>query len=111
MGSPRSGDHPRADIVELNHRLLVYGHHTNLDEGHSLRLEDAYAIADGEIAIEVGGSFTLQGRGSNQGVFSAEIVYGAYPNLQLSLGTTLATDPRDIDNRPKSGDLQTKCAL
>src|SRR5260370_722603 len=30
----------------------------------------------------------------------------AYPNLQLSVGTTLATDPRDIDDRPKSGDLQ-----
>jgi hypothetical protein len=35
-------------------------------------LEDAYAIADGEIAIEVGGGFTLQRRGSNQGVFPAE---------------------------------------
>ena len=31
---------------------------------------------------------------------------GCYPNLQLSIGTTLATDPRDIDNRLKSGDLQ-----
>jgi len=28
-------------------------------------LEDAYAIADGEIAIEVGGGFTLQRCGSN----------------------------------------------
>jgi hypothetical protein len=35
-------------------------------------LEDAYAIADGEIAIEVGGGFTLQ-----QGVFPADILYGA----------------------------------
>ena len=33
-------------------------------------------------------------------------LYGAYPNLQLSVGTTLATDPRGIDNRLKSGDLQ-----
>ena len=55
--------------------------HTNLDEGRPLRLEDAYAIADGEIAIEVGGGFTLQRRGSNHGVFPAEILYGAYPNL------------------------------
>src|SRR5260370_23600440 len=30
----------------------------------------------------------------------------AYPDLQVSVGTTLATDPRDIDDRPKSGDLQ-----
>jgi outer membrane putative beta-barrel porin/alpha-amylase len=80
--------------------------HTNLDEGRPLRLEDAYAIADGEIAIEIGGGFTLPRRGSNQGVLPAEILYGAYPNLQLSVGTTLATDPRDIDDRPKSGDLQ-----
>jgi hypothetical protein len=80
--------------------------HTNLDEGRPLRLEDAYAIADGEIATEVGGGFTLQRRGSKQGVFPAEILYGAYPNLQVGVGTTLATDPRNIDDRPKSGDLQ-----
>ena len=42
----------------------------------------------------------------HQGVFPAEMLYGAYPHLQLSVGTTLATDPRDIDNRPQSGDLQ-----
>lgn len=80
--------------------------HTNLDEGRPLRLEDAYTIADGEIAIEAGGGFTLQRRGSNRGVFPAEILYGAYPNLQVGVGTTLSTDPRDVDDRPKSGDLQ-----
>jgi hypothetical protein len=80
--------------------------HTNLDEGRPLHLEDAYAIAEGEIALEVGGGFTLPRRGSNQGLFPAEILYGAYPNLQLSVGTTLTTDPRDIGDRPKSGDLQ-----
>jgi hypothetical protein len=80
--------------------------HTNLDENRPLRLEDAYAIADGEIAIEAGGGFTLQRRGSNRGLFPAEILYGAYPNLQLGVGTSLSTDPRDIEDRPKSGDLQ-----
>jgi hypothetical protein len=80
--------------------------HTNLDEGRPLRLEDAYAIADGEIALEAGGGFTLRRRGPNRGVFPAEILYGAYPNLQVGLGTTLSTDPRDIEDRPKSGDLQ-----
>jgi Putative MetA-pathway of phenol degradation len=80
--------------------------HTNLDEGRPLRLEDAYAIAEGEIALEVGGGFTLQRRGSNRGVFPAEVLYGAYPNLQLGVGTTLSTDRRDIDDRSKSGDLQ-----
>ena len=80
--------------------------HTNLDEGRPLRIEDAYAIADGEIALEVGGGFTLQRRGANRGVFPAEILYGAYPNLQLSVGTSLSTDPGSIDDRPKSGDLK-----
>jgi hypothetical protein len=80
--------------------------HTNLDEGRPLRLEDAYAIAEDEIALEVGGGFTLQRRGSNRGVFPAEVLYGAYPNLQVALGTTLSTAPRDIDDRPKAGDLQ-----
>jgi len=80
--------------------------HTNLDEGRPLRLEDAYALAEGEIALEAGGGFTLQRRGSNRGVLAAEVLYGAYPNLQVGVGTSLATDPRDIDDRPKSGDLQ-----
>lgn len=80
--------------------------HANLDEGRPLRLEDAYAIADGEIALEIGGGFTLPRRGSNQGVFPAELLFGALPNLQLSVGTTLATDPWGIDDRPRSGDIQ-----
>ncbi len=80
--------------------------HTNLDEGHPLRLEDAYAIADGEIALEAGGGFTLQRRGSNRGIFPAEVLYGAFPNLQVAVGTTLSNDPRGIEDRPKSGDLQ-----
>jgi hypothetical protein len=80
--------------------------HTNLDEGRPLRLEDAYALAEGEIALEAGGGFTLQRRGANRGVFPAEVLYGAYPNLQVGVGTTLSTDPRDINDRPKSGDLQ-----
>jgi len=39
-------------------------------------------------------------------LFPAEILFAAYPNLQLSVGTTLATDRRGIGNRPKCGDLQ-----
>jgi hypothetical protein len=79
--------------------------HGNLDENRPLRLEDAYPIANGEIAIEAGGGFTLQRRGANRGFFPIEILYGALPNLQLGLGTVLSTDPREIDDRPKSGDL------
>jgi len=79
--------------------------HGNLDENRPLRVEDAYPIATGEIAFEAGGGFTLQRRGANRGFFPLEILYGALPNLQLGIGTVLSTDPRDIDDPPKSGDL------
>jgi Putative MetA-pathway of phenol degradation len=80
--------------------------HKNLDEGRPLRLDDAYAIASGELAVEVGAGFALERRGPDRGVFPLEVLYGAYPNLQLGLGTTLLTDPRDIDEQTKSGDLR-----
>ncbi|HEV8616111.1 MAG TPA: transporter [Methylomirabilota bacterium] len=80
--------------------------HKNLDENRPLRLEDAYSIASGEWALEAGAGFTLQRRSANRGVFPLEILYGAAPNLQLGLGTSLSTDPRAIDGQTKSGDLQ-----
>jgi hypothetical protein len=80
--------------------------HKNLDAGRPARVEDAYAIADGEIALEVAAGFTLERKGSDRGVFPVEALYGAYPNLQLAVGTTLSTSPREIDGRPRSGDLQ-----
>jgi hypothetical protein len=80
--------------------------HTNLDEGRPLRLEDAYAIAHREIAVEAGAGLTLQRRGPNRGLFPLEFLYGALPNLQLGIGTLLSTDPRAINDPPKSGDLR-----
>ena len=80
--------------------------HKNLDEGRPVRLEDAYTIADGEIAIEAGAGLSLLKRGPNRGVFPIEVLYGAIPNLQVGLGSTLFTDPHDTDERPKSGDLR-----
>ena len=79
--------------------------HKNLDEGRPLRLEDAYPIAHGELAIEAGAGFTLQRRGADRGFFPVELLYGPLPNLQVGVGTTLSTDPHEIDDRPKSGDL------
>ncbi len=79
--------------------------HKNLDEGRPLRLDDAYAISTGEIAIEAGAGFRLVRRGADQGVFPVELLYGALPNLQLGVGSTLFTDPHEVDDRPKSGDL------
>jgi hypothetical protein len=79
--------------------------HKNLDEGRPLRLEDAYAISTGEIAVEAGAGFTLQRRGSDRGFFPVELVWGALPNFQIGVGAVLSTDPHEIDERPKSGDL------
>jgi Putative MetA-pathway of phenol degradation len=80
--------------------------HKNLDENRPLRLEDAYAIASGELAVEAGAGFTLERRGPDRGFFPVEVLYSAYPNLQLGLGMTLSTDPHEIDEQTKSGDLQ-----
>jgi Putative MetA-pathway of phenol degradation len=80
--------------------------HGNLDEGRPLRLEDAYPIGHGEVAIEAGAGFTLQRRGADRGLFPIELLDGALPNLQVGIGTALSTDPREIDDRPKSGDLR-----
>jgi hypothetical protein len=80
--------------------------HGNLDEGRPLRLEDAYAISTGEIALETGAGFSLLRRGPDRGFFPIEVLWGALPNLQISLGTTLSTDPHEIDEPVKSGDLR-----
>ena len=80
--------------------------HKNLDEGRPLRLEDAYPIANGELAIEAGAGFTLQRRGADRGLFPVELLYGPLPNLQVGIGSVLSTDPHDIEDRPKSGDLR-----
>jgi hypothetical protein len=80
--------------------------HKNLDEGRPLRLEDAYAISTGEIALEAGAGFTLRRRGTDRGFFPVELLYGALPNFQIGVGTTISTDPREIDEATKSGDLR-----
>jgi hypothetical protein len=79
--------------------------HKNLDENRPIRLEDAYPISSGEIAVEAGGGFKLVRRGADHGFFPVELLYGALPNLQIGVGSVLLTDPREIDDRPKSGDL------
>lgn len=79
--------------------------HKNLDEGRPLRLEDAYTISHGEVAIEVGASGIFARRGPNRAVAPIELLYGALPNFHVSVGTQLSTDPHAIDEQTKSGDL------
>ena len=81
--------------------------HNNLDESRPLRLEDAYPIAYGELSVETGARFSLNRQNPDRVAFPMELLYGAYWNLQLGLGSTLATEPRTIDEAEKSGDLRT----
>jgi Putative MetA-pathway of phenol degradation len=80
--------------------------HKNLDEGRPLRLDDAYAISTGEVETEAGAVVRVPRRGAARGAFPIEILYGALPNFQVGIGTTLATDPRTVDEPGKSGDLE-----
>jgi len=80
--------------------------HSNLDEDRPLRVEDPYPIATGELAVEAGAGLRVPRRGDTQGLFPIELLYGALPNLQLSLGTTAFTDPQKVDEPIKSGDFR-----
>jgi hypothetical protein len=81
--------------------------HNNLDEGRPLRMEDAYPIAYGELSVETGVGVQKNRREPDRALFPLEVLYGAYWNLHVGLGTTLGTDPRTIDDPHKSGNLRT----
>jgi hypothetical protein len=81
--------------------------HNNLDEGRPLRLEDAYPIAYGELSAETGARVSLNRQSPDRVAFPVELLYGAYRNLHIGIGSTLATEPRRIDEAEKSGDLCT----
>jgi hypothetical protein len=86
---------------------VAYGlDHKNLDEGRPIRVEDSYAIAHGEIAVEGGLGYNKENQGSDRGVFPLQILYGAFPNSHLEIGTTLQTNPRGLTGNAKSGDLE-----
>jgi hypothetical protein len=80
--------------------------HKNLEAGRPTRLDDAYVIPAGELALELGAGVVMPRRGPDRGAFPLELAYGAWPNLQLGLGTTLSTDPRTLDELSKSGDVR-----
>jgi opacity protein-like surface antigen len=79
--------------------------HKNLDEGRPVRLQDAYPVAQGELALESGVGYIFKRKAKDHGFLDLDIVYGAFANMQLELGTTLFTNPREIDEAEKSGDL------
>lgn len=94
-----------ACLVSLAPRVRAIDH-SNLDEGRPLRIEDAYPIAQGEWAVEAGVGLTVPRTGSTRGLLPVEVLYGALRNFHLGLGSTLSTDPHQIDGQTKSGDLR-----
>lgn len=80
--------------------------HKNLDEGRPLRMEDPYAIAHGEIALEGGVGYNNENEGSDRAVVPIQVLYGAFPNSHLELGTVFQTSPSAVTGYAKSGDLE-----
>ncbi|MBI2486223.1 MAG: hypothetical protein HYW01_04540 [Deltaproteobacteria bacterium] len=74
--------------------------HSNLDEGRPLRVEDAYSIADGELALEAGLGFSIERRAEDRFFSPFEILYGAYPNLQLKGLITKSLDRLRVHANP-----------
>lgn len=80
--------------------------HNNLDEGHPLRVEDAYPLAYGELSTEVGVQAHHPRHGTDRVSFPLELLYGAYWNLHVGIGTTLSTQPHSMNEGEKSGDVR-----
>ncbi len=79
--------------------------HDNLDKNRPLRIEDAYPIAKGEIALEGGTQFSDRRQGRTRVAFQPQILFGAFYNTQLEIGGDLFTEPTAIGGAEKSGDL------
>jgi len=80
--------------------------HDNLDKNRPLRIEDAYPIAQGEIALEGGGRFVDGYQGKTRFAFQPQILVGAFSNTQLELGGDLFTEPTTVEGAEQSGDLR-----
>lgn len=80
--------------------------HSNLDEFRPLRVEDPYPIAHGEFALEAGLGGTFERKAVNRGLARVELLYGALPNLQLEVGSSFSSDPNDVGEPERSGDVR-----
>jgi hypothetical protein len=80
------------------------GQERQLNQGHPVRLDDAFPLVEGGATVLAAGTFRLQGQGSNRGVFPLDAQYVILPDLQISIGTVLTTEPHDTSD-PSSGDL------
>jgi hypothetical protein len=75
-----------------------------LNQGHPVRLDDAYPIAPGDATLLLGGGIRTQAQSANRGVFPIDAQYAILPDTQLSVGSVLTTTPHETSS-PGSGDL------
>jgi len=79
--------------------------HDNLDPNRPIGMEDAYAIAHGEIGVEGGVRFNDRREGRTRLIFQPQIIYGAFANTQIEIQGDLFTEPNTLVGANKSGDL------
>lgn len=79
--------------------------HDNLDPNRPIGLEDAYAIAKGEIGLESGVRFNDRRAGRTRVTFQPQLIYGAFDNTQIEVQGDFFSDPRSVVGVNKSGDL------
>lgn len=91
-------------VIGLNVSTTHAIDHSNLDEGRPLRVEDPYPIAQGELALEAGLGFSIERRGDDRFFSPFEILYGAYPNLQVGIGTSFSSE--SDNEQAKFGDIE-----
>ena len=79
--------------------------HDNLDPNRPIGMEDAYAIAQGEIGVEGGVRINDRREGRTRVTFQPQIIYGAFANTQIEIQGDLMTEPNTVVGANKSGDL------
>ncbi len=79
--------------------------HDNLDPNRPIQMEDAYAVAQGEIGLESGVRVNDRREGKTRVTYQPQIIYGAFANTQIEIQGDVYTDPHTLVGANKSGDL------
>lgn len=94
-----------AVLTALSSDAVLALDHDNLDPNRPIGMEDAYAIAQGEIGVEGGVRFNDRREGRTRVTFQPQIIYGAFANTQIEIQGDMMTEPTTIVGANKSGDL------
>ncbi|TAJ10970.1 MAG: hypothetical protein EPO61_01425 [Nitrospirae bacterium] len=79
--------------------------HDNLDPNRPIQMEDAYAVAEGEIGLESGVRVNDRREGKTRVTYQPQIIYGAFANTQIEIQGDVYTDPHTLVGPNKSGNL------